>query len=345
MTSVQSAMLCEQMQDGEQEALQAAQRGEEGAQTSIANAQKARAKVHPLEASQQDVPAPIRRCFATVNLDAIADNLRVVRKVAPRAAVCAVLKADAYGHGMVPVARTLVAGGAEWLGVALVEEAIELRRAGIETPILVWGQTYEGAYEMMVDFDLTPVLCTVDQFEALSAAVRPGATWKVHVEVDTGMARAGVPCRDLAAFVKSVARFKNVSIDGLMTHPANADSPSDGFNRMQLHRWREALEIATSCGLNLAWLHFANSPGALSLPKAGANLKARLVGTVCMDYCMVDVTHVAGVTRGDEVVLLGEQQGASIDAAEVAEWAGTISYEIVCNIGRRVPRRYVGGLR
>lgn len=312
--------------------------------------------------------------------------------------------------------------------MALVEEAIELRRAGIDKPILVWGQAYEGAYELIVRFNLTPVLCTVDQFEALSAAVK-GATWKVHVEVDTGMARAGVPCCELSAFVKSVVQCKNVTIDGLMTHPANVDSPSDAFNRTQLQRWREALEIAASCGLNPTWLHFANSPGALSLPKAGANLvrcglalygvdplegkcapvkltpalrwttevvavrtlqagepvsygaewhadhesqiatlavgygdgymralsnkayvlvrgrRARLVGTVCMDYCMIDVTHVPGVTRGDEVVLLGEQQGATIDATEVAEWAGTISYEIVCNIGRRVPRRYVGGPR
>jgi alanine racemase len=379
-----------------------------------------------LRQAPQAVPDWGRRCFATVSLGAIVENLHKIRNAMPHAAVCAVVKADAYGHGAVPVARALAAAGVDWLGVALVEEGIELRKAGISEPILVWGATYAAAFSKLVEYNLTPVLGRVDQFTSL-AAVLGGASVKVHVEIDTGMARTGVRFEDLRSFLESVAPLRDIHIDGLMTHPANADDAGHSFNKTQLQRWQESVHTAASFGVRPSWLHIANSPGTVSdfSDADGANLvrvglmlygldpmvgtstpwhlspalrwvtevvachelppgepvsygshwradrrsriatlavgyadgyprclsnkayvlvhgqRVRLVGEVCMDFCMVDVTDVPAVCQGDEVVLIGEQGEERIDCSEVAEWAGTISYEIVSRISQRVPRSYV----
>ncbi|RMG15404.1 MAG: alanine racemase [Deltaproteobacteria bacterium] len=373
---------------------------------------------------------PIRPTALRIDLRALCSNLDLCRRHLAAAhgqqapAILAVVKANAYGHGALPVARALEAKGVEWFGVALVEEGIALRQGGIRAPILVLGGAYEGGWEAMRAFDLCPVVFT----EAHLEAARCHGPLAVHVKVDTGMGRIGVLPEALPAFLRRAKRSAGVRVEGLLTHFANADLADDSVTRAQIAAFEAALAEARAAGLEPRWIHLANSAAVLRMTRhLGSHTLVRpglmlygyppspelrnlglepvatwvtkiihlkevpkgfrvsygqtweaprrsriatlpvgyadgyfrafgnraevlvrgrrcpVVGRVCMDMCMVDVTSLPEVAVGEEVVLLGRQGEEEVSADELAGHAGTISYEILCAIGDRVPRLVVAG--
>jgi alanine racemase len=365
----------------------------------------------------------IRPTRAEIDLRALASNLEVARRIAAPAQVMAVIKANAYGHGAVLIARALQEAGVDLLAVALVEEGIELRNAGITVPIVVMGGSYEGGYAELVEHRLTPVVFRLEHLEQLSRiAAELDTRVAVHLKVDTGMARLGVQLDELDSFLASARRFGRIEIDGFASHFATADSPSAPLTLEQVRRTERALAQVRAHGHSPRFRHVSNTAGVLTVPDAHQGLfnlvrpglmlfglspvgeradlapvlswktgvihvkkvpkgtpvsygstwvaeresviatlpvgyadgydrayssraevlvrgqRAKIAGRVCMDMVMIDVTDIAGVQVGDEVVLLGAQGGARIGCEELARLSETIPYEILCGIGARVPR-------
>ncbi len=378
--------------------------------------------VRPRDHRAEDCLRPTR---AEVDLAAIAHNLRVVRSRVPHGRVLSVIKADAYGHGVVPVAQRLAAEGVSAFGVALAEEALELREAGIEAPILVLNGIAGDAHRELVAQRLRPVVYEAAEARAFAAAaVASDTDVRIHLKVDTGMSRLGVPCRKLDAFLDLLDDLPRLRVEGVMTHLASADH-DDEATAEQLDRFEEALMRIRARGHRPTVTHAANSAGTLRHPRAHYDLvrpgialfghpgapgvdvdlrpamrlrtevislrtlepgervgydgtfrasvttriatlpvgygdgyfralsnrgevlvcghRCPVVGNVSMDLTGVDVTRVPGVALGDEVVLLGAQGAETITAEELARHAGTIPYEVLTNVSRRVPRFYRDG--
>lgn len=203
----------------------------------------------------------MRPTRAEVDLDAIAHNLRVTRSLAAPARVLAVVKADAYGHGVAPVAARLEAEGAFGFGVALAEEGLELREAGVRAPILVLNGVYGQAHADVLEAGLTPVVYDLSQVAAFDRAA-PDRPYRVHLKVDTGMARLGVPIRELDAFLEGLARFPRCVVSGLMTHLACADG-DDAATSEQLRRFEVARAAVHAAGHAPGTLHVANTAATL----------------------------------------------------------------------------------
>lgn len=365
----------------------------------------------------------IRPTTVTVDLGTFRHNLAAIRGLAPGMAVCAVVKADAYGHGLTPVARALAAAGVDWLAVALVEEGVALRDEGVRTPVLVLAAALEGGFDELVAHDLVPAVFRIDHLEQLARAAR-GRRYPLHLKIDTGMSRLGVPVGELDGFLDALARHPNLMVEGVLTHFANADLADDDTNDRQLALYERGLAALRARGHSPRWLHVSNSAAVLSYPRGHTGMlrpglltyglkplasrvelqpamrwttrpvhvktvpagsavsyggrwvaardsrlatlpvgyadgypramtgraevlvrgqRVPVVGTICMDLCVADVTDVPEVSLADEVVLMGSQGAASITAHDLARWAGTIPYEIVCGVGPRVPRTYHGG--
>jgi alanine racemase len=369
-----------------------------------------------------------RPVWAEIDLDAVRTNVRTLAAVASPAALMAVVKADGYGHGAVPAARAALDAGAQWLGVALVEEGAELRAAGIDAPVLVLSEPPPPAAPAVVALGLTPVAYTRPGIDALAKAVAESGAdpLPVHLKVDTGMHRVGCDAGDACALAESIATRDELRLEGVLTHFAVADEPDNPYTPQQLDRFDSVLDDLRRAGLAFDLVHAANSaallefadrarfdlvrcgiavygvppapglagrvplrpamavkarvshvkrlptgarlsyglrytmpregtvatvpvgyadgvPRALSATGGEVLVRGRrhpIAGTVTMDQLMVDVGDAA-VEVGDEVVLLGRDGDAEITAEEWADRLGTIGYEIVCGIGRRVPRTYL----
>ena len=270
--------------------------------------------LRPQRAVPSDAVRPTR---AEVNLAHLRHNLRFIQRAAGGAAVWAVLKADGYGHGAKAVARTLERAGANGICVALLEEGIELREAGIQVPILITGGHYGRAWGELLRHELTPVVHDPAQLEALADEVKfAGAEpIDIHVKVDTGMARLGIAPKDVAAMAKALHRIPEVRLQGLMTHFACADSSDPESIDQQLALFEQATSTLRREGI---------------VPS--------------LDMTMLDVTEIGDVRVGDECVILGAQQGSlgkdEITAEEIATTLGTIPWEVLTDISRRVPRFY-----
>jgi alanine racemase len=220
-------------------------------------------------------PEAGRPTWAEIDLDALAANYREVRRrVGEGVRVMGVLKADAYGHGAAACARRLAAEGAEWFGVATPEEGSALRRAGVDARVLSFGGFWEGQAALCVRERITPVVYRLDMAEALDAAAREaGVSVPVHVKVDTGMGRLGVRYDEAAEFASGLNAFKNVRVEGLMTHFAAADEPGrDCFTEDQLRRYREAAGVFRERGHAPAFEHMANSAATLAHPETRGNM-------------------------------------------------------------------------
>ncbi|MGA8040505.1 MAG: alanine racemase [Acidimicrobiia bacterium] len=357
----------------------------------------------------------MRPTHAEIDLRAISDNIEeLASKIAP-SQVCVVVKADAYGHGDVPVAMAAQEAGAPWLAVALVEEGVRLREAGIEAPILLLSEPPTEDAPEVVRWGLTPTAYSLSFLEALGSS---GAACEVHLKVDTGMHRVGAPPATLPQLLDTVVAYPKLDLGGLWTHFAVADQ-DPAFTKTQIDRFDEAID-----GHDAPLIHMANTAGALLFPEARRDMcriglgiyglhpcpatmevvrltpamrivsrvshvkhleagarpsygrirpmpsdglvatvpigyadgfprrlsssplalvggkRRPLAGMVTMDQMVLDLTG-SDVSVGDEVVLLGTQGAESIGADEWAELLGTISYEVVCGIGPRVPRRYL----
>lgn len=219
--------------------------------------------LRPRRAAPADAVRPTR---ADVNLEALRHNLRVLRRHAGGARVWAVLKADAYGHGAPAVARTLERARVDGFCVALLEEAVELREAGITAPILVMGGHYASAHEEVVERGLIPVVHDVGQVAAFARVVRSSAApgpVDVHLKIDTGMARLGVTLEELPGLAARLHDFPEVRVMGLMTHLACADALTDDETLEQLRRFEEATALLARHGVRPAVRHAASSAAVL----------------------------------------------------------------------------------
>ncbi len=211
-----------------------------------------------------------RTTRAEVDLEAVADNLKTLRSSAGRAAIYAVVKADAYGHGLVPVARRLEQAGADGFCVALAEEGFELREAGIRAPVLVLNSAYGDEHAHVLRAGLTPVIFDAENAAAFWRAAR-GRPVGVHLKVDTGMSRLGVPVDELGGLLDKLERMPGLRIEGLMTHLSSADS-SPEVTREQIVRFGQAQDLLHERGHQPGLLHAANSAATLAFPEARFNL-------------------------------------------------------------------------
>jgi alanine racemase len=362
----------------------------------------------------------LRPARAVIDLDRLAANYRAVSAAVP-VPVMPVVKADAYGHGAVEVARRLSALGAPLLAVAYVEEAVALRRAGLEVPLVVLAGFGGGQAPLLREHRLTPVVSTPRTLAAILDLAAEDRPLSVHVKVDTGMGRLGFSAD---AFVVAAERLAQagVPVDGAMTHLASADE-DPAFTALQLDRFDQSMAALQRAGLHPRWVHACNSAGlafvrpghtlarpglilygvktrplgpaigvrpvmsvsgdiallkevpagtpvsyggrwAASRPSRIATIplgyadavprteamrdhgafsirgrRAPVAGTVCMDLTMADVTDIPEAREGDAAVLFGDDPGVE----EVADRAGTLSYEVLTSVGSRVPRVHVEG--
>ena len=348
-------------------------------------------------------------------------NVTVLVEAAGGAEVCAVVKADGYGHGSVRISRAALEAGASCLAVALVEEGIVLREAGIDAPILLLSEPPADAAGEVVARRLTPTVYTAGWIDALGAVASGSVPLGVHLKVDTGMHRVGADPSDAAVLARRVHEHPALHLAAVWTHFAVADDPDgDAFTAEQRRRLDDACAAIERSGVPVAKRHAANAAGTLyagasyDLVRPGIavygyapnpdvaadlrpvlSLRARvshvkeldagerlsyglryelsarsviatvplgyadgvprrlgevggevlvggrrcpIAGTVTMDQILVDCGPAATVTAGEEVVLLGDQDGEQITADDWARRLGTISYEILCGIGPRVPR-------
>ena len=372
-----------------------------------------------------------RPAWAEIDTSALRHNLTTLREFVAPAAVCAVVKANGYGHGAVVAARAFLDAGAAGLAVAIVDEGVELRAGGISEPILLLAETPADALDDAFDARLTVTVGSLDGARAVvTSAARAGGRHPVHIKVDTGMHRMGVAPHDIDAVVDVLSASPNVVIEGVYTHFPVADSIESEDQAYSLHQMAEfdtVIERVRQRGVTPALIHLANSAAALALPPARASmvriglaaygyvphpslttllttkgfslrpalsLKARvtavrqlapgerpsygrrralaesatvatvpfgyadgyprrffeagatvliggrrfpLAGSVTMDQLVVDCGS-ASVSVGDEVVLLGTQGDHTITADEWAGWGETITWEVLCGVGARVPR-------
>lgn len=219
---------------------------------------------------------PARRpTWARIDLDALAGNFRSVKARLNRdVKVMAVVKADAYGHGAVKCARRLEREGTDWFGVALPEEGIKLREAGITKPILCLGGFWKDQEYACIKHGVATVVYRLDMVAAVDRAAQDaGIKADIHVKIDTGMGRLGVSPDAVAEFCESLRRFRNIRVDGLMTHFASADDPDrDKFTAGQLKLFQESWEIFRAHGFNVTHRHLANSAATFGDAKTHGNL-------------------------------------------------------------------------
>lgn len=221
-----------------------------------------------------------RPTWAEIHLENLAFNFHSVKKfVDENVKYMAVVKADAYGHGALECARRLEREGIDWFGVALPEEAVELRKSGIHKHILCLGSFWAGQEREILNYNITPVIFRSELAESFDrAAGERGVIADVHIKVDTGMNRVGVRFDELKNFLDKFQNFKNLKIDGVMTHFAAADSDKD-FTELQIRRFGDSVEMIRSRGFHPTFLDMANSPGAIGHPSARGNL-VRLGGVL-----------------------------------------------------------------
>jgi len=369
-----------------------------------------------------------RPTHVEIDLAALRHNLQQVRQQAgPDNQVLAVVKADAYGHGAARVSLSLQQAGVDLFGVAIAEEGMALRNAGIERPILVLGGVYPGQEQEIFHFRLTPAIFSLEAAHRLNRmAAESGTSCAYHLKIDTGMGRVGFRPEELDTVLPELAAMPHLRMEGVISHLAMADEPERPLTDVQLRRFRECLDRVRKAGFAPEFTHIGNSAavftrdipecnlvrpgivlyGALPAPcfagridlqpvmsfrTSVAQLKrvpaetgvsyghrfvagretvlaaipvgyadgynrrlsncgevlvrgqrARVAGTVCMDWTLIDVTDIPGVEVGDQVTLLGRDNGNRISAEEWAERIGSISYEVFCQVSKRVPRVYCG---
>jgi alanine racemase len=238
---------------------------------------------------------PRRPTWAEINLNNLAHNFRVIKAaVGEGVAIMPAVKADAYGHGAVECAHRLAAEGAAWFAVALPEEGLQLREAGIAIPILSLGGFWAGQEEFIIEHNMTPVMFRLDLLDKLNrAAQHAGVVFDYHVKVDTGLGRLGVPFTEFEKFINQAKRFQNLRLDGVMTHCASADAVEGvEFTEHQLGLFEDAVKAVRKQGFSPTWIHAANSGAAHGFPEARQNL-VRLGGVlwgIWRDSTRSDVT-------------------------------------------------------
>ncbi|MDD4369656.1 MAG: alanine racemase [Anaerostipes sp.] len=368
------------------------------------------------------------RVRAEVDLSAIVHNIKeVMRIIGNDTKVMAVIKADGYGHGAVPIAQELDKIGIGGYAVAIMEEAIELRKAGTKTPILILGFTAPTQYKTLIEHDVAMTMFSYEMVKKLSdAAVSAGSEAKIHIKVDTGMNRIGFkPTEESIKEIKKIRQLPMIQIEGIFTHFARADERDKEAAYKQKKRYDDFVQKIENEGIHIPVKHISNSAAIIDMDDCRKNMVrsgiityglypsndvlknildlkpamelkthivhikeveegegisyngtyvtdkktkvatipvgyadgyprslsskgrviirgqyAPIIGRVCMDQFMVDVTNIKGVNLMDQVTLMGQDGDACILADEIATMIGTIHYELVCDISKRVPRFY-----
>jgi alanine racemase len=365
-----------------------------------------------------------RDTWVEINLDAIEHNVKQFKaKLDASCRFMAVVKADGYGHGAVGVAQAAIKGGADYLGVAFLDEALQLRHAGITTPVLILGYTAPHYVEPAIKNDITMTLFSEEVLDSvMEHAEKLNKKAKIHLKVDTGMGRVGVQTKEEALkLAKKALSSPWIVLEGIFTHFADADSSDPSYTKQQFANFVEVIDYLRGHEIEIPIKHCCNSAGTMNFPefhldmvRVGISLygllpspdvahqafhlkqaltfktkiaavkrvkrgqaisygctyktereaiiatipvgyadglsrllsnrgtmtvcgkQVPIVGRVCMDQTMLDVSAISNVQVGDEVTIFGDKQ---ID--EVAKLMGTINYEVVCLIGKRVPRVYL----
>ncbi|AKL96764.1 alanine racemase Alr [Clostridium aceticum] len=370
----------------------------------------------------------LRPVWAEVNLDNLKHNIQEVSRVVKQdTLVCAVIKADGYGHGATVIAKTLLENGADRLAVATLSEAIELRRAGYQVPLMVLGYTKETQGEDLLEYNIIQTIYSYEQAAAFSQlALKKGKELVLHLKIDTGMGRLGFQVEEESVKeIKKIFQLPNIKIEGIFTHFAVADEKDKTFTYHQFQRFMYLVDRLEKERCSIPIKHVSNSAAIIDLPemnldmvRAGIMLyglypssevnkeavhlrqvmelkskvahvkhlpsdrgvsygltyktkgerkiitlpigyadgftrmlshkaeitvkgkKLPIVGRICMDQCMADATGV-DINRDDEVCLFSSDQSSGNTIDDVAQKLGTINYEIVCMVGKRVPRLYM----
>jgi alanine racemase len=368
------------------------------------------------------------RVQAKVDLNAIRKNISEIRdKIDKETKLMVIIKADAYGHGAVPVAKAINDNGVDAYGVAIIEEAVELRQAGINKPLLVLGYTPREQHSLVVEYDVTQTIFQYEMAEELSReAIRQGKKAKVHIKLDTGMSRIGFSdSPESLSAVKEISKLEGIELEGIFSHFARADETDKSITLLQLQRYADFIDLLEKEQIYIPIKHISNSAGILEFPEANYNMVrcgiatygiypsdcvnrsevelipamelkthviyvkdvdpgvgvsynatyvtdkkttiatipvgyadgysrnlsnhgkviihgqyAPIIGRICMDQFMVDVTGIDDVKQGDTVTLLGRDQEAYISVEELAKWSHSFPYELVCTVGKRIPRVY-----
>jgi alanine racemase len=365
-----------------------------------------------------------RPTVVEIDLDALRSNFRALRRVASHGALMVVVKADAYGHGAVTVARTLIDEGCEHFGVATLDEARELRAAGVRTRVYLQAGFFAEQAAEIVALDATPFIFEAAMIGLLDQAAASAGRkdFPIHLKIDSGATRLGVMPADIPTVIDSVRNASAVRLEGACTLLANAGDPRSPITDAQLRVFNGAIETLSGAGMRPSVIHVANSaalvlrydshfnlarPGlaVYGLPPVAAvrervelhpvmtfktrlmqikrapagsgvgyghtfvtpresligvlpvgyadgyrrglqhggevivrGARAPVIGAVSMDLTTIDLTDIAGAAVGDEVILWGESGGEAISVNDVARLAQTISYEMLCTVGKRVPR-------
>ena len=364
---------------------------------------------------------------AVIDLDAVAHNYRLAKEVCENKRICAIIKADAYGHGAAPVAKCLEKEGCDFFATATVDEALRLRENGVKGTVLILGYVLSCYLESAISNGISLAADTYEHLESILKAAN-GRKVRVHINLDTGMNRTGFPakdealCDELMRAASLIKNNENLVFEGLFSHLAVADDDDgEAFSNIQYERFLNTAEKLEKEGLVPEIKHICNSAGlrkysdrmGLDAVRCGISLygceragldykpamdfvttvvnvhtmkkgeqvgyglsftapkdmkiavigagyadglkrciaenggyvlihgkKAPFVGRICMDMAMVDITDIPDVKVEDDAVIFGYSEGVHLSADEVAVFAGTISYEIICAVSARVPRVY-----
>ncbi len=378
----------------------------------------------------------LKRAWAEISLNAVVENYKEIKNYIEKSAnksvkVMAMIKADAYGHGAPMVASELEAAGVDFFGVSSIDEAMQLRNASVNTPIMITGYTPSELIPAAIENNISLTVYNFYNAERINAeALKHGKTANVHLKIDTGMNRLGFMAFSDADKTETVEKIKIISgmsglnIEGIYTHFSDADGEDGEYTRMQYSRFAEIILEAEKMGVSVGIKHCLNSAGILNyseyamdmvrpglilyglLPddkikteikltpsmvlksavsqiknvKEGAEISygrsekltrdskiavlpigyadgllrrlsgkykvtvngkpAKILGKICMDQCIVDITGIPDVCEGDEAVIFGDGSDKAPTLEKMAKTADTIKYEICCVIGKRVPRLY-----
>lgn len=369
------------------------------------------------------------RAYAEINLDAIRFNIQNIQKhIGENTKILAVIKADGYGHGSIPIARYLSSNKLVYgFAVSTVREAVVLRKAGIDMPILILGYVFPDDFETIINYDIISTVFQLETAKILSeTAKKLGKEACVHIKIDTGMGRIGFsPNKGSADDIEEIVKLPNLSVEGIFTHFACADSVDKTSVNAQLEKFNYIVGELESRGVHFKLKHTCNSAGIIELENnhfdlvragiimyglypseevnkssvalrpvmaiksrvsyvktvpAGTPIsygsiyvtdserkiatisigyadgiyrsltghgeviirgkRAKIVGKICMDQMMADVTDINGVSQGDIVTVIGRDGNEEISMEEISEKAGTFNYEFICGFQRRVPRVY-----
>lgn len=370
----------------------------------------------------------MRPVWAEINLDTIATNTKNIKKLIGDKELIAIVKADCYGHGAVDVVPTLLDNGASRLAVAMLTEAIELRKNNINAPIVILGYTPLYLGEELINYDIEQTVYDLDYAKELSKiALSLNKKAKIHIAIDTGMGRIGfLPGYDTVKIINEVYNLEGLEVIGIYSHFSTSDEKDKTYANEQLFKFKKVMADLKALGIEIPLKHISNSGAIIDMPETYLNgvrpgiilygyypsnevskdnisvkpaltLKAKIahvkelhkdmyisygktfktnkktivatlpigygdgypralsenakvivngkfasiLGRICMDQCMIDVTDIENVKTGDEVIILGEEGDLKFNADDMAEALGTINYEILCRIKSRIPRVYI----